>query len=43
MLIAGARHLHAVLEEYVAHDTGIVGTEPGSCGHQTATTSPRPR
>jgi transposase InsO family protein len=43
MLIAGPRHLQAVLDEYLVHYNSIVRTEPGICGHQTATTSPWPR
>jgi putative transposase len=43
ILIAGPRHLRAVPDEYVGTVTGIVRTEPGTCGHQTATTSPWPR
>jgi putative transposase len=38
MLIAGQRHLRAVLDEYVAHYNRH-RTEPETCGHQTAAIS----
>jgi putative transposase len=43
MLIAGPRHLRAVLDEYARHDNQHRRTELGMCGRQTATTSPWPR
>jgi hypothetical protein len=43
MLIAGTRHLRAVLEQYVRITTGIARTEPEACDHPTVTTSTWPR
>jgi len=43
MLIAGPRHLRTVLDEYAAHYNQHRPHRPGTCGHQTATTSPWPR
>lgn len=43
MLIAGSRHLRAVLDEYAAHYNHHRPHRPGTFGHQTATTSPWPR
>ena len=43
MLIARPRHLRRVLEEYVAHFTGIVPTGPGTCDHPITTAASRPR
>jgi hypothetical protein len=43
ILIAGPRHLRAVLDEYVGHYTGIARTGLGICDRRTAATSPRPR
>ena len=39
MLIAGPRHLRAVLDEYVTHYNRHRRTGPGTCGRQTAGTS----
>jgi hypothetical protein len=41
MLIAGRRHLRAVLGEYAALTTSIARTDPGTCGHRTAVRSLR--
>jgi len=41
MLIAGPRHLRAVLDEYMSHYNQHRPHGPGACGHLTATTSPR--
>ena len=43
MLIAGPRHLRAVLDEYVAHYNRIARTGPETCGHRTVTTASQPR
>ena len=43
MLIAGPRHLHAVLDEYVAHYNRHRLHRARTCAHRTATTSSRPR
>jgi len=43
MLIAGLRHLRAVLEEYARTTTAIARTGRGTCAHRTATATPRPR
>jgi hypothetical protein len=43
ILIAGPRHLRAVLDEYAAHHTSLARTGPGTCGHRTAATAPWPR
>ena len=43
MLIAGPRHLRAVLDGMPRTITTIVRIGPGTSGHRTATRSPRPR
>ena len=43
MLIAGPRHLRAVLDEYAGTTTGIARTGPGICDRRTVTTPPWPR
>jgi len=43
MLIAGPRHLRAVLDAYAAHYNRHRPHRAGACDRQTATTSPWPR
>jgi hypothetical protein len=43
MLIAGPRHLRAVLDEYVAHYNRHRPHRARNCGHQITTTVSRPR
>ena len=43
ILIAGPRHLRAVLGESSRITTGIVRTGPGTCGPRITMTAPRPR